>query len=245
MSYRYQFRLERSQNSKFRYNKQICFIGANMSSYRSQREQIQQQKANKKKKQLTTAAVVAVIIIVALLVIYFFPRRAVAGPSVGDPEAPVKVDMFSNYKCSYCVSFTRENEDDFIKNYVDTGKVYLTYHIFPFTDDDGQVAAEATYCAADQNKFWEYKKQVFENVGFSGALADSSLDTYAQNVGLDMAQFQQCRSSDEHTSTINEVRQYAQMNGVSGTPTFIVNGTLVYAGELEATVENALAEAGN
>jgi len=211
-----------------------------MSSYRTQREQLQKQKSSKKKKQLTTIILAAVVVIALLSILYFFPRRAVAGPAVGDPEAPVKIDMFSNYNCSHCQTFARESEDAFIKKYVDSGDVFLTYYIYPFTDDDSRTAAEATYCAADQNKFWEYKKQVYGNVGFPGVYAETSLNSYAQNVGLDMTQFQQCLSDNTHRGTIDEVRQYAQMNGVNGTPTFIVNGKLVYLNELETTVQAVL-----
>ena len=214
-----------------------------MSSYRTQREQIQKQKSSKKKKQHTAILIAAVVVIALLAILYFFPRRAVAGPAVGDPEAPVKIDMFSNYNCSHCQTFARESEDAFMEKYVDSGDVYLTYHIYPFTDDDSRTAAEATYCAADQNKFWEYKKQVYENVGFPGVYAETSLNSYAQNIGLDMTQFRQCLSEDAHSGTIDEVRQYAKMNGVNGTPTFIVNGKLVYLNELETTVEALLEEA--
>ena len=97
-----------------------------MTSYQSQRELLKKQKESQKKKRLTTFTIAAVAIMVVLLALYFLPRKAVAGPSIGDPDAPVKVEQFSNFTCSHCRTFALESEDSFRDTYVDTGKVYLT-----------------------------------------------------------------------------------------------------------------------
>ncbi|NLC14040.1 MAG: thioredoxin domain-containing protein, partial [Chloroflexi bacterium] len=127
-------------------------------------------------------------------------------------------------------------------DYVDSGKVYLTYYNYQFQEDDSSKAAEATYCAGEQNKFWEYKKLVYQNARYTGAFADESLRTYARDVSLNMDDFESCLQSDRQIKVIENGRQYAQMQGIDATPTFLVNGKLVYQNELRDAVDAALAE---
>ncbi|MEL7625943.1 MAG: thioredoxin domain-containing protein [Anaerolineaceae bacterium] len=215
-----------------------------MTTLKNQRELLKSQRENQKKK--TTFTVIGIIAVVALafLLIYFIPRRKVDGPSAGDPEAPVKVAQFSNFTCSHCQNYARESEASFFRDYVDSGKVYITYYDFQFQEDASTKAAQATYCAGEQNKFWEYKKLVYQNAGYSGAYADESLRYYASDVNLDMVSFESCLASDRPAKVIEDGRNYGKALGVNATPTFIVNGKLVYQTELRATVDAALAEAG-
>lgn len=217
-----------------------------MTNYQSQREILKTQRESQKKKQMATVAIIAVVAIAALVLLYFLPRlKRVNGPAMGDPEAPVKVEQFSNFTCSHCRTFALESEAAFKETYVDTGKVYLTYYNYQFQDDESANAAKATYCAGDQGKFFEFKHQVYLNSQYAGAFAEASLDTYAQNVGLNMAEFQECVASNKHAATVNDARNYAQMQRVEYTPTFSVNGKLVFSNELNDAVEAALAELNN
>ena len=215
-----------------------------MTNLKNQREVLKAQRESQKKKTILSVAAVVGVVVVALLLLYFMPRQRVDGPSVGDPDAPVKVEEFSNFTCAYCRSFALESEADFVKEYVDSGQVYLTYFNYQFEEDDSSKAAEATYCAGEQNKFWDYKKLVYQNATYTGAFADESLRNYASDVGLNMADFEECLESDRQVKVIADGRQYAQMLGINATPTFSVNGKLVYQNELIAAVDAALAEAG-
>ena len=216
-----------------------------MTTLKNQRELLKAQRESKKKKTITSVLAVVGIVAIALVLLYFLPRREVNGPSVGDPEALVKVEQFSNFTCSHCQTFALESEADFLKDYVDSGKVYLTYFNYQFQEDDSSKAAEATYCAGEQNKFWDYKKLVYQNVSFAGAFAEDSLRNYASKVNLNMNDFESCLQSDRQLTVIDEGRQYAQMKGINATPTFLVNGELVYQNELRDAVNAALATAGN
>ena len=212
-----------------------------MTTLKNQRELLKVQRESKKKKTAMTVLMAIGVVAVVLVLLYFIPRRKVDGPSVGDPLALVKVEQFSNFTCSHCQTYALESEASFLNDYVDSGKVYLTYYNYQFQEDDSSNAAEATYCAGEQNKFWEYKKLVYQNASYTGAFADESLRTYADNVGLNMADFESCLQSDRQVSVIAEGRQYAQMIGVNATPTFSVNGKLVYQNELRDAVDAALA----
>lgn len=216
-----------------------------MTTLKNQRELLKAQRESKKKKTINSILAVVGVIAIALVSLYFLPRREVNGPSVGDPAALVKVEQFSNFTCSHCQTFALESEADFLRDYVDSGKVYLTYFNYQFQDDDSSKAAEATYCAGEQNKFWDYKKLVYQNASYAGAFADESLRNYAKNVNLNMNDFESCLQSDRQLTVIDEGRQYAQMKGINATPTFLVNGDLVYQNELRDAVDAALAKAGN
>ncbi len=89
---------------------------------------------------------------------------------------------------------------------------------------DAQKAAEATECADDQGKFWEYHDLVFAN---QGALDVASLKAYAAQLGLDTATFNDCLDTGEQTAEVEKDSQDAQSYGVTGTPAFIINGRLV------------------
>ncbi len=218
-----------------------------MSSIQNQRELLKNQKESKKKKTIITVVAVVLVLAIVLALVYLLPEKRVEGFSLGDPNAPVKVDQFSNYNCIHCINFANEQEADFIKNYVDTGKVYWTYHNYQFVEDDSSPAAEATYCAGEQGAFFDYKKLVYQaaSAGYAGKFAEESLINYAKEVNLNLDEFAQCRESDRQIEVMNQGREYGRNNQVQYTPQFLVNGTLSFAADLQATIDSALEAAGN
>ena len=225
-----------------------------MTQKMTQRELLRAQREKESRKRITALAIGALVLVAAILLVSFLPRLLSVskvegyanqtGQSVGDPNAPVKVVEFSNFGCSHCRTFALENEAQFVKDYVDTGKVYFTYKVFQFSEDETLNAAEAAYCAGDQNRFFEMQKLLFENSSFSGAFADSSITSYAKQLGLDVAAFNQCVENDEQLEKIRTDTANARDLGVTGTPMFDVNGTIVYSTTLIETIEAALAAAG-
>ncbi len=221
----------------------------------TQRELLRAQREMEARRRTTALVIGALVLVAAILLIYFLPRLLntskvegyanQAGQSVGDPNAPVKVVEFSNFGCSHCRTFALENEEQFVKDYVDTGKVYFTYSVFQFNEDETIKAAEAAYCAGDQNRFFEMQKLLFENSTFAGAFADSSIKSYAKQLELNMTEFNQCLDTDAQLANIRSDTANARALGVTGTPMFDVNGTIVYSTTLVETVEAALAAAGN
>ena len=162
------------------------------------------------------------------------------GFSIGDPNAPVSVEEFSDFQCSHCKTFSQTLEPEFIENYVDTGKVYLTFKNFPIFGEASENAAEATYCAADQNAMWQYKKALFSFSSFQDAFSDNNLVSYAESLELDSGEFQNCLESDKFVSAIQADMANGKNLGIQGTPSFSVNGIIVYSNDLVATVESQL-----
>lgn len=225
-----------------------------MAQKKSQRELLREQREKESRKKITTLAIGAIVLIVAILLVYFLPRLLSvgrvegyanqSGQSVGDPNAPVKVVEFSNFGCSHCRTFALEQEEQLVKDYVETGKVYFTYNVFQFNEDETLNAAEAAYCAGEQNRFFEMQKILFENAAYAGAYAENSISSYAKQLGLNTTEFNQCMESDEQLANVRADTEYARNLGITGTPMFDVNGTIVYSTTLEETIDAALAAAG-
>jgi protein-disulfide isomerase len=111
------------------------------------------------------------------------------------------------------------------------GKVKLVFRQFPLSfHPNAQKAAEASLCAADQKKFWEYHDVLFQN---QKALQVDSLKKYAADLKLDTAAFNKCLDSGEKAATVKADMDAGQKAGVSGTPAFFVNG-IVLSGAVPA-----------
>lgn len=170
--------------------------------------------------------------------------------SMGDPNAPIKVEEFSDFQCPYCRLFADEEESSIVENYVKTGKVYFTYTPFSFldgnaTNGESKMAAQAAYCAADQGKFWEYHDVLFanQNAENNGDFANKRLFAFADSLGLDSGKFKSCLNGGTYRQQVLDDLARGRSLGVKATPTFIVNGTKVegYVG-LAAAIDAELAK---
>ncbi len=144
-------------------------------------------------------------------------------PFRGAADAKVTVVEFSDFQCPYCKR-AFPTVEQVMKDY--SGKVKLYYMHFPLSfHQNAQISAEAYECAADQGKGWEFHDKLFE-VGQSDGtgLDKASLKTYAKGLGLDAAKFDSCLDGGNKTATVQADFSYGASLGVSGTPTFYVNG---------------------
>jgi len=166
-------------------------------------------------------------------------REKVNGMSMGDPNAPVQIDVFEDFQCPACVYYTQQTEVQVIQEYVNTGKVYYVFHNFPFIDDNSALkasdqAANAAMCAAEQNIFWEYHDVLFANwLGENdGSMNDKRLIAFAETAGLDMKAFNTCFDKNPYKSQIQDDLSLGRTMGVQGTPSVFVNGSLLTPGKV-------------
>jgi protein-disulfide isomerase len=153
---------------------------------------------------------------------------------LGDPNAPVKVDTYEDFRCSACLYYTQNVEPLVIQNYVETGKVYYTYHFFIVIDgndgtDASYRAANAALCAGEQGHFWDYHDTLYANqLSESASLfTDARLESMAENLKLNMTAFNQCYQAKKYASVVqNDIAQGQKLN-ITGTPSVFVNGNLV------------------
>jgi protein-disulfide isomerase len=143
----------------------------------------------------------------------------------GAADAAVTIIEFSDYQCPFSTRFYSQTLPQIEKNYIKTGKAKFVYRDFPLAfHQNAQKAAEATECAAQQGKFWEYHETLFEN---QKALDMASLKQYAKNLGLDMQRFNGCLDSGKMADEVKKDMADAQKYGVQGTPCFFINGIKV------------------
>ncbi|MEK6891803.1 MAG: DsbA family protein [Nanoarchaeota archaeon] len=143
-------------------------------------------------------------------------------PFKGQKSAPVTIIEFSDFQCPYCERFYTQTLPLIDENYIKTGKVKLTFRNFPLSFHQyAQKAAEASECANEQNKFWEYHNKLFEN---QHSLDTDSLKKYASELGLDANKFNSCLDTGKMKSIVQKDFDDGAKYGVSGTPAFFING---------------------
>jgi protein-disulfide isomerase len=141
-------------------------------------------------------------------------------PSKGAEKAPVKIVKFEDFECPFCKT-VQPTLAELLKKY--DGKVRLVHKDLPLVAIHPQapLAAEAARCAGDQGKFWQYHDMLY---GKAPKLAPADLKAYAKELGLDLATFQPCLDSGKHKGTVqNDLAEGAKL-GLTGTPSFFING---------------------
>ena len=121
--------------------------------------------------------------------------------------------------------------------YVKTGIVRFGYQHMAFLGPESKSAAEASECADEQGKFWEYHDVLFANQSGEnqGAFSKDNLKKFATDLKLDTAKFNACVDSGKYSATVENDTAYAQTLGVTSTPAFLINGqSLVGAQPFEA-----------
>ncbi|MDE1861819.1 MAG: DsbA family protein [Thaumarchaeota archaeon] len=145
-------------------------------------------------------------------------------PLLGDPNAKITIVEWGDYQCTYCHLFQENTKDQLISDYVDTGKANFVFRDFPLNGPDSVFAAEASYCAGDQNKYWQYHDELYRNWGGerTGWITQASLDRFATNVGLNLGPFDQCLADKKYEEKVLDNQKFGQEIGVDATPTFII-----------------------
>jgi len=227
-------------------------------------------KQRQKQRQVATLAIIGgVALLVGIIVLSGFLKSSAPvgeftvitpgvypqanGTAIGDPNAPVRIDVFEDFQCPACQYYSENIETQVIENLVSTGQVYYVFHNYPFLDDraatkESDQAANASMCAADQERFWDYHRMVYANWKGEneGSLSDKRLTAFADALGLDMTKFNTCFNANQFKDQINADLQAGQDMGAQGTPSVFVNGKIVSPGqvpsfeEIKAAVDAAL-----
>lgn len=170
-------------------------------------------------------------------------------PAQGDPNAKVKIVEFADFRCPFCEQFYKESESQIINDYVKTGKAVYYYRHFAFLGPASVLAANASECANEQNKFWDMHKYLFDNQPPESDTSMFTVDKLTQvagTLGLDTNKFNSCLSTNKYQKNVDKDQSEGQAAGVSGTPTMFINGVSVVGAEpydtIKKQIETALAE---
>ncbi len=147
--------------------------------------------------------------------------KVVAGDHIrGDVNAPITIVEFSDFQCPFCSRF-HDTMNEVMENY--PNQVRWVYKHFPLDSIHpyAREAAEASECAGEQNKFWEYNDELFDN---QLKIRSSYFPKAAESVGLNIKQFNKCLDSGKYADKVEEDYQEGIGLGVRGTPGGFING---------------------
>jgi len=152
---------------------------------------------------------------------------AMGSPILGDPLAPITIVEFGDYQCHQCYNWFHNTKPAIFQEYIETGKVNLVFVDLAFLGRDSPKAAQATYCAEDQEMYWEYHDTLYtsqEPKIDSGWVNTERLKAFAFNMELDMELFDSCLDSGKYSKRVQYNIQQARDHGVRGTPGFFIVG---------------------
>jgi protein-disulfide isomerase len=217
---------------------------------------------------LITAAILAVLAIVAIIwfrnsstptEISTTPAQTVefsleGQPALGDPNAPVKMALFEDFKCPACKNFEALVWPKIEKDYINTGKVQAHFVYFQIINGstDAGIAGE---CAYDQSEklFWDYKTVLYRSQGderTNWATPDRLAEIAKEFVpDLDAEALKTCITEKRFADRVQQDRDMGISAGVQGTPSIFINGQKLevsaqsyeeYYDQLKAALEAAL-----
>lgn len=152
---------------------------------------------------------------------------AMGSSILGSPIAPITIIEFGDYQCHQCYNWFHNIKPAIFENYVDTGRVNFIFVDMAFLGRDSPKAAQASYCAEDQGKYWEYHDLLYlsqEPQIDNGWANPERLKAFAFNLGLDMELFENCLDSGKYSKRVQFNIDEAKKHGINGTPGFFIVG---------------------
>ena len=152
---------------------------------------------------------------------------AMGSSILGNPSAPITIVEFGDYQCHQCYNWFHNTKPAIFENYVDTGKANFVFVDLAFLGKDSPKAAQASYCAEDQGKYWQYHDILYnsqESEIDNGWAGPERLKAFAFSLGLDMELFQSCLDTGKYSKRVQYNIDEAKKHGVKGTPGFFIVG---------------------
>ncbi|GEM_PF-1228239 len=144
-------------------------------------------------------------------------------PFLGNPDADVVLVEFGDYVDKNSQRFQHELLPQLLELY--GTKIKYVYRNYPAVSNQyAQLAAEASECAREQDKFWEYHELLFANTYH---ITPSNIYRFAEEIGLNIAQFSQCLTVEKYRAEVEHDRADGSAANVPYTPTFFINNKRV------------------
>jgi protein-disulfide isomerase len=141
------------------------------------------------------------------------------GYAMGPRGAPVTIVEFSDFQCPYCKSVVATLKQ-ILARYPDRVRLVFRDYPIPSLHPEAPPAHEAARCAGEQGQFWPYHDLLFER----GDVKPAALKQYAADLKLDGPKFAECLDSGRARAAVAADMEEGSRLGVSGTPTFFING---------------------
>ena len=145
-------------------------------------------------------------------------------PIMGKPNAPITILEWGDYQCTFCYKFHQNTLDSIYEEHIKSGNVKLVFKDFPLNGPDSILAAEASYCAQDQEKYWQYHDELYKNWGGerTGWVTRDSLEKFATTVELDIQEFNECMNAKKYQNKVLQLHEFGKEIGIDATPSFLV-----------------------
>lgn len=171
-----------------------------------------------------------------------FEVAAEGNPTRGAENPIVQVIGFEDFRCGYCKRFNDDTVAPLLEAYGDS--VQFVFRDYPILGQDSVDSALAGACAHDQGVFWEFHDRFYSN---QSDLTRDAFIRYATELELDLEQFTACYDTREHEQSVYNDFIEGRDLGISGTPTFFVNGRRVIGAQpfnaFAAIIEEEIAAA--
>lgn len=159
-------------------------------------------------------------------------------PSFGNPNSKLTIVEFADFECPY----SREEASTFRElalKYKDQAR--FIYRDFPLDTihKNARLAAEASECADEQDKFWQYHDKLYS----SESLEKETLMNLAVQAGLDETRFKKCLEASTYRGEVQADYELGSRAGIRGTPTFFVNGVKIEGAIPKPIFERIIQEA--
>ena len=145
-------------------------------------------------------------------------------PILGNSDAPITIVEWGDYQCTYCYKFHQNTLEIINEQFIKTGKVKVIFIDFPLNGFDSKLASEASYCAQDQGKYWEYHDELYKNWAGerTGWITRESLSKFAESINLSSTQFNKCLDDRKYKEKVNSMYEFGNQIGIDATPSFLV-----------------------
>jgi len=185
------------------------------------------------------------------------PTTLAEGRSLGRADAPVTLEVWSDFQCPACGEFARVVEPELVRDFVSAGTLRIVHHDAAFQGqragaayDESVEAGGAARCAAQQGRYWPLHDWLFANQAGEnrGAFEATRLRTLASSAGLDLTAWDACLATGVEQAAVRAETRQGVAAGISATPTLIINGETIVglrgAAELGGKIRAAAAAAG-
>jgi protein-disulfide isomerase len=207
----------------------------------------QSRRARERRVRLTAIIVVVALVVVGGVVAWWNSRpdaQASTPAGVSQPGGPIVlgaapgsgtpvVDVWEDFQCPYCKQFEQAG-GKLLTSYAQQKKITVRYHLASFLGPESQRAANAAACASDAGRFPAYHAVLYANQpreGTGGYTVDQ-LRQLGRSVGLTSQTFTQCVEGNTYGEWVRAVQHSFDTSGLHGTPSVLLNGTLLSAEQM-------------
>jgi len=147
-------------------------------------------------------------------------------PVLGEKTAPITLIEFASFDCLYCAHFQQQIFPQLKENYINSGKVKFVFYQFPGQDPRLNLESQATFCAKEKNKYWEYIDTLFYQSVPSDLTEElqiiQALNNLGFSAGVDDGSIMSCLFSRKYADLVSEQNSLAEKLKIENLPTFLI-----------------------